>query len=351
MAAVSAAGEKLPPMIVFEGVHVQTTWRPDIPKTSNMYPWLYANKSGWMTSETFFKWFEEWEAKTRSVTEDGELEKRLLIFDGHSSHLWYGTIELARTQKVTIIKIPPHTTDLLQPLDVSVFKALKNYWGAILFKRNKLARSKLTKAEFSKYLCDPEVWDKAFSKSNIVNGFVTCGIHPVDRSRYPKNRFNVNLKARYDKWVEAGKLDISAEEIDEMLSEVRSGDTQDGKTEDSKTEENKENTAPSSAGPSTSATKEVVVDGKKGKIISFFVPDDNPSEMSRIETPTTTPNTTPNSSKGFKEVALKMIDDLDTPKSAKSTAEKEKRRRVNPFCELVTSDAKFQEVLAEEKQK
>ena len=65
MAAVSAAGEKLPPMIVFKGVHVQMTWRPDIPKTSNMYPWLYANKSGWMTAETFFKWFEEWEVKTR----------------------------------------------------------------------------------------------------------------------------------------------------------------------------------------------------------------------------------------------------------------------------------------------
>ena len=111
MAAVSAAGEKLPPMIVFEGQFVQTTWRPEIPKTSEIYPWLFANPSGWMSSDTFYKWFEEWEVKTRS-TKEGELENRLLIYDGHLSHIWYGTLELARAQKVTIIKLPPHTTDL-----------------------------------------------------------------------------------------------------------------------------------------------------------------------------------------------------------------------------------------------
>ena len=162
MAAVSADGKRLPPMIVFEGQHVQTTWRPSIPKNSEMYPWLYANSSGWMTAETFFKWFEEWESQTRSYKDD-ELEPRLLIFDGHLSHMWYGTIEVARSQKVTIIKLPPHTTDVLQPLDVSVFKALKNHWGDILFRRLRLTRSRLSKSEFSAHLSDAEVWLKAFS--------------------------------------------------------------------------------------------------------------------------------------------------------------------------------------------
>jgi len=120
MAAVSASGVKLPPMIVFEGAHVQTTWRPNIPKNSENYPWLYANKSGWMDSSTFYRWFEEWELKTRSYGDDDVLEPRLLIYDGHLSHVLYGTIELSRANKVSIIKLPPHTTDLLQPLDVSV---------------------------------------------------------------------------------------------------------------------------------------------------------------------------------------------------------------------------------------
>ena len=47
-------------------------------------------------------------------TEDsiGVLEPRLLIYDRHLSHVWYGTLELARLQKVTIIKLPLNTKDL-----------------------------------------------------------------------------------------------------------------------------------------------------------------------------------------------------------------------------------------------
>ena len=118
MAAVSAVGEKLPPMIVFEGQFVQTLWRAEITKTSEIYPWLFSNPSGWMSSNTFYKWFEEWEVKTRS-SKEGELENRLLICDGHLLHIWYGTLELAWAQKVTIIKLSHHTKDLLQSLDPS----------------------------------------------------------------------------------------------------------------------------------------------------------------------------------------------------------------------------------------
>ena len=336
MAAVSTAGQKLPPMIVFEEMHVQTTWRPNVPRDSSNYPWLYANKSGRMDSETFYKWFEEWEVKTRSYKDD-QLEARLLLYDGHLSHIWYGTIELARTQNVTIIKLPPHTTDLLQPLDVSVLKALKGYWGDILFKRLRTTRSRLTKAEFATHLCDPEVWEKAFSKENVINGFKGCGICPVDRKQYPVNRFNVNLKARYDKWIEEGKPDISAEEIDQMLSTAKKNEAEDSQKED-------QLSVPSTSSPST-----VTIDGKKGKIVSYFVLDDDPSEMTRINNPSPYQNVTPTSSMSFKDIALKKIDDLQTPKTSKPS--EEKRKRINPFSELVTSDKKFQEIFDEEQQK
>lgn len=66
MAACSASGKTLPPLIVFQGQQVQTTWRPQIPGNSPNYPWIYANKSGWMDSELFFKWFELFEKTTRT---------------------------------------------------------------------------------------------------------------------------------------------------------------------------------------------------------------------------------------------------------------------------------------------
>ena len=68
MAACSAAGEYLPPMVVFQGQHVQSTWKPNI-KDNDLFPWIYCNKSGWMDSGTFYKWFEEFEKTTRRYKE------------------------------------------------------------------------------------------------------------------------------------------------------------------------------------------------------------------------------------------------------------------------------------------
>ena len=127
------------------------------------------------------------------------------MFDGHLSHVWYGHIKLARDNNVTILKLLPHTTDLSQPLDVAVFKSLKDTWGRELFKRLRLTRSKLTKSEFSALIASPGVWCKVLSEEHIKSGFWKCGIVSLDRSKYPVQRFNENLKRRYDKWVEEGK--------------------------------------------------------------------------------------------------------------------------------------------------
>ena len=127
-----------------------------------------------MSLDIFYKWFEEWEVKTHP-TKEGELENHLLIYDGHLLHIWYWTLELTRTQKVTIIKLPPHTTDILQLFDLSVFKSLKDCWGDILFRRLKTKRTtRLSKADFAAHLCDTEVQGKVFSPSNIKSGFKNC---------------------------------------------------------------------------------------------------------------------------------------------------------------------------------
>ena len=171
LAAVSGSGETLPPLIIFQGKQIETTWRPSTKPDHKFYSWIYANEKGWMKSGIFYKWFLEWEKKTCSYKSDEVLEERLMIYDGHLSYFGFPTLQYAREWKVTILKIPPHTTDLLQPLDVSVFKAFKQKWEQLLHSRLRKTRSALTKSEFATAISSDDVREQSFTKTSIVNGF------------------------------------------------------------------------------------------------------------------------------------------------------------------------------------
>ena len=109
--------------------------------------------------------------KTRSYTSVEVLQGRLMIYDGHLSHVGFPTLQCAREWKVAILKLPPHTTDLLQQLDVSVFKALIQKWGQLLHERLRKTRSVLKKSEFATAISSDDVWEQSFTKTSIVNGF------------------------------------------------------------------------------------------------------------------------------------------------------------------------------------
>ena len=49
----------------------------------------------------------------------------LLIQDGHCSHVSIEGIELATAHSIHLLCLLPHTTHILQPLDVGVFKSFK----------------------------------------------------------------------------------------------------------------------------------------------------------------------------------------------------------------------------------
>ena len=49
----------------------------------------------------------------------------IVIQDGHASHMTIKLIELARANDIHILCLPAHTTYILQPLDVGVFKTFK----------------------------------------------------------------------------------------------------------------------------------------------------------------------------------------------------------------------------------
>ncbi len=48
----------------------------------------------------------------------------MLLVDGHASHITTAAIQYYINHRIILLRLPPHTTHLLQPLDVSAFAPL-----------------------------------------------------------------------------------------------------------------------------------------------------------------------------------------------------------------------------------
>jgi hypothetical protein len=186
MAGISAAGECLPPLIIFKGQKLQSTWRSPNAYKGTQYA---CSESGWMVSEIFYDWFKYF---CLTITQ----RPLLLVYDGHSTHLTSAVILQARSENITIVKLPPHTTDKLQPLDVVCFKPLKTQWDKAIstWTKDNNAR-RITKPEFVSLV--GSVWDKVFTHDIIVKSFEKTGLYPVDRTVYPESEFKPNLLTLY----------------------------------------------------------------------------------------------------------------------------------------------------------
>ena len=79
---------------------------------------VYAtSKSGWMETEQFFHWFQDVFVKNSRPKLEGPI---VLYLDGHLSHISIEVIDLAISNDIHLICLPPHTSNVLQPLDVIV---------------------------------------------------------------------------------------------------------------------------------------------------------------------------------------------------------------------------------------
>ena len=112
----------MPPTIIFEKSFpssVYVTQRP-------INALCAKSPNGYMDEELFYSWFSK-----LFVPQTNHLRKRILIIDGHGSHMSLKLIDSAIENNVILYCLPPHTAHFLQPLDISVFKPLKNHFSTI----------------------------------------------------------------------------------------------------------------------------------------------------------------------------------------------------------------------------
>ncbi|XP_063542660.1 tigger transposable element-derived protein 1-like [Cydia strobilella] len=192
LAAVNAAGKKINPLLIYKGKNMYEQWIAK-PKPEHDFEVAYAaTKRGWIDTETFYNYMSK-----IMIPSLGHERPVLIIYDGHTTHLDERVIKLAVENDITILKLPAHTSHLLQPLDLAVFKSFKNAWDMKLvdWQRQNVGK-KIQKQQFADLFAD--AWHQMTPKV-IQSGFKKGGIYPFNPTVIPKETYDPNS---YKRWTE-----------------------------------------------------------------------------------------------------------------------------------------------------
>jgi len=174
MEGVSAGGKLLSPLYIYEGgAHLMGNH--DYKNRDDASFGL--SNTGWTNNELGFRWLKEvFEPGTRSGN------SRLLILDGHSSHLSVEFITFAESHHIYLLCFPSHSTHILQPLDVGLFGPLATYYSHEVDSWSRAHPYQiLSKGDFFP-LCQ-KARRAAFTETNIKSAFAATGIYPYRRAR------------------------------------------------------------------------------------------------------------------------------------------------------------------------
>ena len=118
---ICACGHTIPPLIIFEAVMHQAAWYEN---SLLLYNWSIAvSENGWMNNQIGLTWLKTvFNKHTKDCSVD---QYRLLILDGHGSHVTPEFNQYCLECSIIILCMPPHSSHLLQPLDVDCFSVLK----------------------------------------------------------------------------------------------------------------------------------------------------------------------------------------------------------------------------------
>ena len=170
--AICPDGTAIPPLIIFKGDSVLAQWisSDDIPDD-----WRFdANSKGWTSNLHGLEWLRRcFEPSTR---EKAKGKPRLLICDGHDSHVTPEFILHCMFHNIVLLVLPPHTSHVTQPLDLCIFGPFKQHMTAELQGIISMEVARLHKVEWlSAYA---RARKQALRKENILSAFSTAGLFP-----------------------------------------------------------------------------------------------------------------------------------------------------------------------------
>ena len=178
--AISMSGEALVPAVIFKGGSLRTGWfKDDAPD------WYYtASKRGFTTNWLSLCWLKD--ILVPQVKEKTSQGKVMLIMDGHGSHKTDEFRETCEKNNIIPMYLPPHSTHLLQPLDLGIFGPVKSRYKTKLSKlagilEDTPVRQRLFIMRYH------EARQEKLTKERIIKSWETAGLNPFDPDKVLKS--------------------------------------------------------------------------------------------------------------------------------------------------------------------
>ena len=180
LACICADGTALPPALIYKGDSgtLRDTWLEDWKVDNEAF--FAVSPKGWSSDVIGLNWLTM--IFQRYTVQKAKNKRRLLLVDGHSSHVNMKFINTCDQLRILLLILPPHSTHRLQPLDVSLFAPLASYYTTNLnhLLSNSLGMVSMTKRAFWSIFLP--AWKQAFTLKNITSGFRKTGVFPYNPS-------------------------------------------------------------------------------------------------------------------------------------------------------------------------
>lgn len=171
----------LPPFLIYQGKpgQVQDSWLTEF-DPEHQSAFFTTSETGWTNHELGKEWLiRVFDRFTKAKARNGR-DYRLLITDGHSSHVNMDFLEWCDQHRIIVAVFPPHSTHRLQPLDVSLFSPLSTAYTNQLIQWTAKTQGLigLSKREFWTLFWN--AFEASFSPENIASSWKRTGLPPFD---------------------------------------------------------------------------------------------------------------------------------------------------------------------------
>jgi len=169
-------GTNIPPLVIFKGENFMSNLIPQ----DALADWKFSNNSkGWSSNEHGLMWLKK--CFDPNTKEKANEQVRLLICDGHDSHISAAFMQHCYDSAIAVFLLLPHSSHLIQPLDVGVFSPLKAAMKSGLNTIFRTGIARLRKVEWiENYI---KARRKAIIPRNILAGWRATGLWPIDPVR------------------------------------------------------------------------------------------------------------------------------------------------------------------------